>query len=172
MKGEREIIAYNPKEILNYTKKRGKISIRDLQTIFGYNSHASGIICTDLFLMGLFKDDDYEIVDLGRADGKKRMYRTHILTKVGDAVKEYELCERIIVLEKFPVLSDVIMNTFNKAVEQTVKRTGVKDFLELPDRELKDNMKEALDETVKNLGPVELYHLEKERNKMLGIKNK
>ncbi len=119
MTGERIVRAYNPKKILDYFQFRGYITIRDLRKVLGYERRLSSFIIMDMIDMGLIKGDVYRIVE-GEGPNEKypnMSYKCYILTKVGEAVKDYELKERIVHLVRFPLfdkaLKDILNNELN-----------------------------------------------------------
>jgi DNA-binding Lrp family transcriptional regulator len=163
---KRELIAYNPKKILDYIQREGPTSSRDLQKIFGYDAHAARIVISTLQTNGFIEGYDYK-VELWETPSEKfphRAYRTYVLTERGKTVKDCELTERIIVLESMPMLGSYLKDALNETLG-SLAGANIKDpeeILKLPKEELERVMKESADKVIETFDPVELSRLEEE----------
>ena len=161
----REIIAYNPKEILKYVDKMGYVIKKDLEVKFGYSRSIARIIDMDMtFALGLLDNGEYKTVDSGREDGRKMSCLSSVLSKVGKATKDYELTERVLCIERLPTITKVGASAFNKAVEEASEDD--KDFMKLPEKERNVLMRKHINELVDALDPVELSRFETEKGKI------
>jgi hypothetical protein len=107
-------IVFYPSKIIEYAKKKGFITSRDLQRDFGYKEKTEAIIILS-YLRQLSiltsEEDDYEVVE-----EERRLVRKYKLTDKGLEARQYK--EPITIeLEEFPIFARFSIELLNEMLE-------------------------------------------------------
>jgi len=154
-------ITFEPRRIIEYIKKKGSITSKDLEVDFGYSNFDALRVISELDRRGIIIQGDYEYIKEKRA--VRRLWH---LTEKGEKIEE--LPERIEMIgKKFPLISKAGMEIMNYVLEST-EIAGIDsleeliEMLESQSPKLIEIIKRAHVEVLKDFSPEELRQLTKE----------